>query len=221
MDDLRQELLRFPPSAAVQLTLAVLDGTTLDAIELEVVSDMGEDASEEIRLLSARGDAPGVGVLFEQACEDVDESWAPIAAALARESSADVRAVATLLTVAARNWEHTAAIAGTDRLARLAQAAVAEHMDGDEPLAFLRAEAARFIAQLHESTTDTAALAAVVMLRQRDEATIEALTTAALARAPYPPSGRALVGLMGKDPAFEAAVAALSSRASSSSLAAN
>ena len=80
-----------PASAAKQLALAVLEGATLDAIDAEVIRDLGDEPSDpdaadrdlEARLLAKRGDAPGLGVLFEQVADDVDASWEQIATSFA------------------------------------------------------------------------------------------------------------------------------------------
>ena len=213
-----------PPSAASQLTDALLDGAKLDAIDVEVIRDLGDPEEPDhaardldARLLAERGDAPGLGVLFEQVTEDVDAAWGPIATDVATlssaESSPELAALAILLSAGSSTWPGLAAraaeLGADDRLARLALAAAALRVGGDEALAFVRDEARRFFAALSTSTTDTAAFAAVALLRKHDSATIAALTDAFRAGAPHGASGRALIGLMGPDPAFAGPLEAL------------
>ena len=217
-------LAQMPLTAAKQLVGAVLEGTTLDAIDLEVVGDLGADPEDpdaatqdvEAKALSERGDAPGLGVLFEQVAEDLDSSWVEIGALFTRlceigPPSADVSALALLLS--RPTWAEVVAQAerlrADDRLGRLALAAVALRTEGDAPLAFLRAEASRFFASLHQRSSDTAALAVVGLLRRHDAPTISALAEAVRTKPPHGPAARALLALMGPDPAFAQPVEAL------------
>jgi hypothetical protein len=215
-----------PMTAATTLASAVLGGATLDTIEAEVIRDVVADPSDadaanderEAKLLVERGDAPGLALLFEQVLEDLDPSWNEIARSFAErcesgDASPDLAAVAVLLTAASADWREVAARASklgtTDRHGRLAMAAAATKLGGEEAITFLRVEADRFIAALGESATDTAAFALVSLLRRRDAATIAKLAAALRTKAPNPAAGRALIDLMGSDPAFAATVEAL------------
>ncbi|HVJ92978.1 MAG TPA: hypothetical protein VM580_24420, partial [Labilithrix sp.] len=186
----KERMAALPMTAASQLTIALLDGASLHAIDLEVVADLGDpdepdhvERDQDARLLAARGDAPGLGVLFEQVAEDVDAAWQTIASDIGEvataESSAELAALSILLSSGTSQWTELvakAAVLGAhDRFGRLALVAAALRVGGDDALAFLRGEATRFVAALAEPTTDTAALATVALLRKHDPTLIAAL----------------------------------------------
>jgi hypothetical protein len=221
-----------PLTAAQALTLAVLEGSTLEAVERDVLRDLSEDDASpkrdehqrDLDALAARGDGPGLLVLFEQVTLDLDEGYRPIARGVAErartERTDDLAALAVLLS-ASTSWADVVstaeALGANDRLGRLAKAAAGARF-GDAAIAFLRAEAMRFIASLAEPTTDTAALALVVLVRRNDAAVLEAVATAARERAVFPASARALLELFGKDPSCDSARAAIATALASASI---
>jgi hypothetical protein len=145
-------------------------------------------------------------MLFEQISRQRDASWRALGDELRElaedEHDHDLRAIAILFSNPAEDGPD-------DRFARLARVAVASAHD---EVAFVRVEAARFFASLHERVTQTAALAAEVLLRRRDPEAIAALAAAITTNPPHAGTMRSLLDFMAADPAFAPVLAALVTR---------
>jgi hypothetical protein len=189
---IKSALAKKERSAAAMLLGALLDGAKLEAIDSEVIKDLrpnpplADTADKEIQtlLLAKRGNAPGLGLLFEQIPEEIDASWDGIGKALIElaelEPHEDLARVAVM---------YADAKPVDDRLGRLAQVAVALRRGNMD---YVRAEATRFLAMLSKHTTDTAALALEVCIARKDEAVTAALEEAAKKKKPHAGTMKAL-----------------------------
>ena len=215
-------------SAGAMLVRAVLEGSTLEQVDAEVVRDAGPadpDANLEELLLAKRGNAPGAAILFEQIALDADTSSANVAELVLAlvatgEGGEEQLAVATVL-LASEPWsrvrgrmEAFGPAVNAGRWMRHALSAAALFAKDDEgATAYLHAEAARFFSQLPETNTATTELAALALLRRRDTAAIAELERT-LREAPSLHAGttRAMLKIMAGEVAFAGALEALVAR---------
>lgn len=210
---LKAELAKRAPSAGVMLLTALLDEAKLDDLDTEIIRDLRpnppkpDTADREIQTLlcAKRGNAPGLGLVFEQIPEEIDASWDAIATALVElaklEPHEELAKVAVLFAPDAPRAD--------DRVGRLAQVALALRK-GDRD--YVHTEAKRFMSQLGKPTTDTAALATEVSLARRDPLIIAALEAAIDAARPNANTMRSLLAIMSDDPAFTNAFALLDAK---------